>query len=170
MDELCRQSNRQYNNKCIYEKWLFELNNKWNKWIKGFTGVLNTLGTLLDKSQTIKQISKKCQNTEGPMGPRGLEPKTTKWLKSLQIMKIIVFLNMEKMRIAILRREHWTAALDHWYGHFGSKLCFWKFVKKCQKYQNWFNFGSKPCAWPLGYGGWLDCSKPGDWMPPNPWC
>ena len=67
---------------------------------------------------------------------------------------------MEKMRIAILRREHWTRAPDHWYGHFGSKLCFWKVVKKCQNYQNWFNLGSKPCAWPLGYGGWLDASKP----------
>ena len=43
---------------------------------------------------------------EGPMGPRGLGPKTIKLLKSLKIMKIIVFFNMEKMRIAILRREH----------------------------------------------------------------
>ena len=95
-------------------------------------------------------------------------------------MKSVFFLNMKKMRIEILRWEHWTRAPDHWYGHFGSKLCFWKFVKKCQKYQNWINFGyipdgpkklwkfvkhlenvgSEPCAWPLGYGRWLDSSTP----------
>ena len=152
------------------KKLYFELNNKWNKLIKGFPGLLNTLGTLLDRSQTIKQIFKKSRKMEGPMGPRGHGPKTIKLCKLLKIMEICVFLNMEKMRIEILRRVHWTTAPDHWYGHFGSKKCFWKFVKKCQKYKNWINFGSKPCAWPLGYGGWLDGSKPGDWMPPNPWC
>ena len=133
---------------------------KWNNLIKGFPGLLNTLGTLLDRSQTIKQIFKKCQKMKGPMGPRGLGPKTIKLLKSLKIMKIRVFLNMEKMCIAILKREHWTRAPDHWYGHFGSKLCFWKIEKKCQHYQNWFNFWSKSCAWPLGYGRWKDSSKP----------
>ena len=40
---------------------------------------------------------------EGPMGPRGLGSKTIKVLKSLEIMKNIVFFDMEKMRIAILR-------------------------------------------------------------------
>ena len=39
---------------------------------------------------------------------------------------------MEKLRIEILRQEHWTRAPDHWYGHFGSKKCFWKFVKSVQ--------------------------------------
>ena len=119
----------------------FLLNNKWNKLIKGFPGLLNTIGTLLDRSQTIKQIFKKSQKMKGPMGPRGLGPKTIKLLKWLKIMKTVFFFNMEKMRIAILRREHWTTAPDHWYGHFGCKLCFWKFVKKCQKYQDWINFG-----------------------------
>ena len=38
--------------------------------------------------------------------PRGLGPRTIKLLKSLKIMKILVFFNMEKMRIKILRREH----------------------------------------------------------------
>ena len=123
----------------------FELNIKWNNLIKGFPGLLNTIRTLLDRSQTIKQIFKKCQKMKGPMGPRGLGPKTIKLLQlfeSLKIMKHSVFFNMEKMRIAILRRGHWTAAPDHWYGHFGSKLCFWKLLEKCQKYQNWSNFGS----------------------------
>ena len=125
----------------------------------GFPGLLNTLGTLLSRSQTIKHIFKTSQ-MEGPMGPRGLGPKTIKLLKSLKIMKSLVLFNMEKMRIMILRREHWTRAPDHWYGHFGNKLRFRKIAKTCQYYQHRFNFGSKPCAWPLGYGRWLDSSKP----------
>ena len=139
--------------------WHCELNIKWNNLITGFPGLLNTPGTLPDRSQPIKQNFKKCQKMEGPMTPGNLGPKTIKLLKSLKIMKISVFFNMEKMRITILRREHWTTGPDHWYGIFWSKLCFWKLVKKCQKYQNWINFGSKPCAWPLGYGRWLGGSK-----------
>ena len=40
------------------------------------------------------------------MTPKNLKPKTTKLFKSLKIMKITVFLDMEKMRTEILRQEH----------------------------------------------------------------
>ena len=45
---------------------------------------------------------------EGPKGPRGLGHKTIKILKLSKTLKIkkSFFLNMEKMRINILRREH----------------------------------------------------------------
>ena len=122
----------------------FELNIKWNKLIKGFPGLLNTIQTLLARSQTIKINFQKISKHEGSHEPR--KP----WTQNHKIIKIIknhenhcFFLNMEKMRIEILRREHWTRAPDHWYGHFGSKKCFWKFVKK-KNYQIWINFGYIP--------------------------
>ena len=40
------------------------------------------------------------------MTPKNLKPKTIKLFKSLKIMKMHVFLNMEKLRIEILRQEH----------------------------------------------------------------
>ena len=118
--------------KLTLKKWHFKLNNKWNNLIKGFPGLLNTPGTRLDRSRTIKQDFKKCRKMMGPMTPGNLGPKTIKIFKSLKSWKSRFFLNMEKMRIVILRREHWTRAPDHWYGHFGSKKCFgnlWKSVK-----------------------------------------
>ena len=75
------------------------------------------------------------------MGPRGLGPKT---IKSLKIMRISVFFQHGKDAHQNSARVHLTTAPDHWYGHFWSKLCFWKFVKQCQKYQNWINFGYIP--------------------------
>ena len=81
-----------------FEKWHFELNNKWNKLIKGFPGLLNTIRTLLDRSQTMKQILKKSQNTKGPMTPGNFGAETIKLFKSLKIVKSSFFLNMEKMR------------------------------------------------------------------------
>ena len=114
------------------------------------------------------------------MTPGNLGPKTIKLLKSLKIMKIDVFFYLEKMCITILRREHWTTAPDHWYGHFGSKLCFWELVKSVKiikigsilgtsqmvlkDFRNlsifFENFGSEPCARPLGYGRLGDSFKP----------
>ena len=79
------------------------------------------------------------------MDPKGLKPKTTKLFKSLKIMKIIVFSTWKRCasRFCEGSTERQLQIIDMilW-----SKLCFWKLVKKFQKYQNWFNFGSKPCA------------------------
>ena len=102
------------------------------------------------------------------MGPRGLGPKTIKLWKSLKIMKISVFVNMEKMRIAILRREHWTTAPDHWYVICWSKLCFWKFVKKVSKVLKFDQFWVQAVCLTTRLRRvigclqtrWLDASKP----------
>ena len=61
------------------------------------------MGALLDRSQTIEQNFKKSENggSHGPQGP---------WAQNHEIVKVIknnenlCFFNMEKMRIAILRR------------------------------------------------------------------
>ena len=145
---------------------VFELNNKWNQLIKGFPGVLNTLGTLLDRSQTIKQKFNKISTNEGSHGPQG------PWAQNHKIIKIIE--NHENYCFFSTWKR---CASQFWEGSterqlqiidmelLGANSVFEKVsksAKKCQKCRFFFKFGSEPCAWPLGYGGWLDAS--------NPWC
>ena len=83
----------------------------------------------------------------GPMTPGNLGPKTIKLLKSLIIMKICVFF-FEHGKDA--HRGFEKGALNDssrvliW--SFWEQIMFLEIVKKCQKYQIWFNFGSKLCA------------------------
>ena len=111
--------------------------------MNGSPGLLNTPGTLLDRSKTIKQIFEKCRNTKGPMTPKNLKPKTIKLFKSLKIMKMQAFFEHGKDA----HRDSEKGALND-----SSRSLIWSsveqivFLKNCEKCQNWFNFGSKPCA------------------------